>query len=162
MVEAETRAVSLEDERVAVHEIGHALMAVLLGRGVRRVRLRPRPETETEKKVALPRGRPKTGADKALMEGEIMLLIAGVCAERVLGLEERSSLTGALDDLARATDLIVRVAGRARAENVLTHHLSKVERMLAQRNEVLTTAAAELARTGHLDQSRVKQLIPRR
>jgi len=44
----------------------------------------------------------------------------------------------------------------------MAHHLSKVERMLGQRTDVLASAAAELAREGRLDQARVKELIPRR
>ncbi|MEM1023377.1 MAG: hypothetical protein AAF627_21705 [Myxococcota bacterium] len=151
-----------QEERVAIHEAGHALLAVLLGRGVRTVRIRPRPETQTTKKLELPRGLPKTEADQALMEGEIMLLVAGLCAERALGVEAQDSMSGALDDMSRASELALRVAGRSRAETTMAHFLSKVERMLKQRAEVLAETAAALARTGQLDQARVADLVPRR
>lgn len=147
-----------EFSRAAIHEVGHAAIAVLVGRTVCSVRLRPRPETVVAPR-ALPRGRPKTDADRALLESEVMVTVAGIAAERVFGLARDAA--GALDDLSRAADLAVRLSGPARAEATVGHFLSVVERMLQGRRTQLAAAARALQASGHLQADDVKARLHR-
>ncbi len=148
-------------ERVAIHEIGHALVAVLLGRHVVRIQLAPAPHTELRKRL-LPQGRPKTASDRAVLEGELMLVLAGIAAERAMGVNDRSSLPGALDDLRKATDLALQIAGPARAEATVAHALSTAERMVRNRGSIVAKAVEALVEQGALDGEQIKAIIPRR
>jgi ATP-dependent Zn protease len=147
-----------ETVRAAVHELGHAQLAVLLGRAIRSVRLVPSPATELVPRP-LPRGRPKTDADRAALEAEVMLALAGLAAERVVGVA--TDVGGSLDDLGQATSLAHRLVGPARAEATLHHFLSVVERMLTARKGRIQAAVAPLIARGVLDDATVRTLLPR-
>ncbi|MEL6188648.1 MAG: hypothetical protein AAFU79_28850 [Myxococcota bacterium] len=148
--------------REALHEAGHAVLAVLLGRKVERVSVRPRPQTRIVAAPKLPRGRPRTDAQRARLESEIMLAVAGLAAERALDLDDRRSLLAAGADLHRATDLALQLAGRARAEPTLLHFLSVAQRMLRSRQDVLLDLAQALEEAGELDGADVHARVPRR
>lgn len=145
----------------AVHEAGHALVARLMGRKAVTAQVVPTPEVKMQG-VELPRGAPKTDAERAAMEGALMIAVAGLCAERVLAVADPASTTRALDDLGRATDLAVRLKGRERAERVVHHFVSVVERMLRARTDTLRTVAEALDAEGALDAAALEALTPRR
>ena len=149
-------------ERAAIHEAGHALIAVLLGREVVSVQLEPAPRTLLKRKHAVPKGRPKTASHRAQLEGELMLALAGIAAERVMAVEERTSVARALDDLQQATALALQIAGPARAEATVAHGLATVERMLRHRSSLVADASSALLERGALDASDVAALLPRR
>ena len=149
-------------KRTAIHEVGHAVIAVLLGRQVVRVQLGPHPSTNLKRKRILPKGRPKTPADRAHLEGELMLVVAGIAAERAMAMANRTSIAGALDDLRKATDLAVQLAGPARAEATLANILATTERMLQRRTDTIRAAADVLMQQGVLTADDVQRLIPRR
>jgi cell division protease FtsH len=94
----------LERERVAYHELGHALMALALSRGgeaVRKVSIIPRGvaalgytlQVPTEDRFLMTRGE---------LEDRIAVLLGGRLAEELIFHE---SSTGAHDDLKKATDI---------------------------------------------------------
>ncbi|MEM7674928.1 MAG: hypothetical protein AAF449_02885 [Myxococcota bacterium] len=152
---------TINRERVAIHEVGHALIAVLLGRAVTRVQLEPEPHTSLKRKRILPKGRPKTASERAVLEGELMLAVAGIAAERVMQVEDRQSVVGALDDLQKASRLALQIAGAARAEATVAHCLATTERMLRRRSETLGNAVVALMERGALNADDVATLIPR-
>ncbi len=153
-----------EDQRwrEAVHEAGHAVMAVLLGRKLTHVRLEPVPETKLTEPTVLPKKRPESSADRAHLEGEAMLALAGVSAERVLGVSGAESLAASRADLEVASAVAVLTVGRARADKAVAHHLAVVERMLVRRKEVLKALAEVLADATELSGDEVSAIVPRR
>lgn len=148
--------------RAAIHEAGHAMLAVLLGRTVIRASVRPKAETQLRAASGLPKGKPKTDAQRARLEGELMLAMAGLAAERALKLDDRRSLLAAGADLHRATDLGLQLVGRARAEATLLHFLSVAERMLQRRQDLLLQLARNLEEKGTLEGEEIHARIPRR
>lgn len=138
-------------QRAALHEAGHALIAHCLGRIVHELSLDP-PALRYGWKTRPPTGRPKTPAQIANLEGELMIALAGIAAERCTKLASpKGSLLAAADDLARASELGLRLSGPARAEATVGHFLSVVERMLDKRQEALHRVAAALTASGRLD-----------
>lgn len=149
------------DRRASIHEAGHALIARLLGLRVLAIRIRPRPETQVERRRRLPQGKPRSPAERALLEGELMVALGGLAAERTLSVSDGQSLQAAHEDLAKASELALRLSGRSRAEPTIAHFLSVTERMLRARVEILERTAEELAEEGSLDEQRLQALIPR-
>ncbi|MEO1480912.1 MAG: hypothetical protein AAFU77_02320 [Myxococcota bacterium] len=148
--------------REAVHEAGHAVMAVLLGRPLVHARLDPQPETRLSDPVRLPKGRPDSSAERAHLEGEAMLALAGITAERVLGVTAEDSLGAARGDIEIATRVAALTAGASRTEKAVAHHLAVVERMLAKRKDTVQILAEALFDAGELTGSAIKELVPRR
>lgn len=138
------------------------MIARLLGRRLLGVQIVPRPETRIEPSAHVPAGAPRTDAERAALEGELMIAVGGLAAERVLGLLTDSALAGAMNDLGRAAELGLRLSGPARARQTVAHFLSVTEKMLRERAEVVRVAAHRLADVKRLDQPELDQLLPRR
>ena len=149
------------DRRASVHEAGHALVGRLLGRRVTRVQIDPRPETKMKRTRPIPVGKPKSPSQRAYLEGEIMIALGGLAAERTLLYADGESLRAAHEDLNKASSLALQLAGRARAEPTVFHFLSVTERMLRARLEVLRNTAQALAEARSLDESELAELMPR-
>jgi len=147
--------------REAVHEAGHAMMAVLLGRAIDYVSLAPRPETRLSSPTRLPKSRPEDSSERAHLEGEAMLALAGLTAERVLGVAAEDSLAMAAEDLAVASRVAVLTVGRARAEKAVAHHLAVVERMLERRKDTALKLARALVEAGRLGPDEIHAIVPR-
>jgi hypothetical protein len=148
-----------EPPREAIHEAGHAVIASALGRELVALRLRPRPALEARLRAPLPRGRPRSDRDRALLEGEMMVVLSGLAAERVLRVATEASLSASVEDLSRATELAIRIEGRARAEAAVAHFSAVVERMLEKRAGLLRQLARALDEAGALEGEALRRLL---
>lgn len=91
-----------------------------------------------------------------------MLALAGLVAERVMGLADAASLAASRSDLEVATRIATLTVGGARADKAIAHHLAVVERMLRKREPILRDLAEALYEKGRLSGSEVTELVPRR
>ncbi|MEO0815566.1 MAG: hypothetical protein AAFY60_22090, partial [Myxococcota bacterium] len=112
----------------AAHEAGHGVLAVLLGRPLVHLSLEPEPETRLQTPTRLPKRKPSESSEIAHLEGEAMLALAGLVAERVMGLADAASLAASRSDLEVATRIATLTVGGARADKAIAHHLAVVER----------------------------------
>ncbi|MEM6731933.1 MAG: hypothetical protein AAF658_10275 [Myxococcota bacterium] len=147
--------------REAVHEAGHAVMAVLLGRPIVHVQIEPQPETKMRSPTVLPKRRVEDSAERAHLEGEAMLALAGLSAERVLGVASQESLVASRADLEIATRVARLTVGGARADKAVAHHISVVERMLERRRELVVNLAKTLLEKQRLSGDDVRAIVPR-
>ena len=132
------------DEATAYHEAGHAVMALLLGRPVAFVSIRP----ARERLGMCEFGKAPYRPAEDWVEREMLISLAGIAAE--------ARLTGAYDWLAGARDQIYaeglaldRAGGDAkRAQRLLRRHLAKAEHLLGQEGNwhAVERMAAELVR----------------
>ncbi|MHB1629559.1 MAG: AAA family ATPase [Bacilli bacterium] len=99
-----TRADSTIRSRIAVHEAGHAIAALALGRTVEYVTIQPRGRVLGY--VFYSEGKDGLLLTQAELETEIMILLGGRAAKFVC-LQDRS--TGAANDIERATELTRRM-----------------------------------------------------
>ncbi len=99
-----TRVDSTIRRRIAVHEAGHAIAALALGRTVEYVTIQPRGRVLGY--VFCSEGKDGLLLTQAELETEIMILLGGRAAELVC-LQDRS--TGAANDIGRATELTRRM-----------------------------------------------------
>ncbi len=157
-----------ERERVAHHEVGHALMALAVGRDpVRKISIIPRGVAALGYTLQLPT------EDRFLMterelEDKIAVLLGGRVAEELVFGE---TSTGAQDDLAKATDVaraMVRVYGMSERLGPLSFERpvsSPFEAQLpreAHGDEVERTIDAEVRRIVDEQQARVTMLLSAR
>ncbi|QYO77752.1 AAA family ATPase [Devosia salina] len=99
LVPPDTRPTELR-RAVALHEAGHAVMALYLGRPVHSVSILPGAGHEGETDIAEP---PAGIITAGVLEDNVRILLAGRAADMLAG---RGANTGARSDIARAAELI--------------------------------------------------------
>ncbi len=111
----------------AIHEAGHAVMALLMGRPVQKVSIVPK--TRRLGAVTMQKGRSKPTKD--LLEADLLILLAGMAAEaRCSG---KYNLQGAAQDLQMAEKLALHRGGNPKqASKVIGKALDKTNHLLSQ------------------------------
>jgi ATP-dependent Zn protease len=133
------------DEATAYHEAGHAIMALVLGRPVERVSVRP----DRHSLGVCCFGKPVFRPSEDWLEREVLIALAGLAAEALhtgsYGWEE------AARDLRYARGLTQQRAGNDRqAERLEKRLLAKAEHLLGKEGhrQAVERLAAELLRQG--------------
>lgn len=120
----------MEDDRIltAYHEAGHAVMALLMGRSLKKVSIIP--SQNRLGACTFQKGRTKQVQDK--LEAEILVLLAGMVAEsRKSG---RYNVQGASQDLRKVEKLAMTRSGNPRqAEKLIHKMLDKTQHLLSNK-----------------------------
>jgi len=113
----------------AYHESGHAVMALLMGRPVKKVSIIP--SQNRLGACTIQKGRSKQVQDK--IEAEMMILLAGMAAEgRKSG---QYNVAGAAQDLRGVETLAMTRAGNVRQAQKLIHRmLDKTQHLLSEKS----------------------------
>src|SRR5262245_7630248 len=113
------------DAATAYHEAGHAVVALILGRGVQRVSIQPKSDRLGHGEVRL--GAVRASAD--LIEEDMLIALGGLAAEaKHTGVYAWDEAGG---DMQYVRRLATQRAGERRAERLQQRLLSKVEHWLA-------------------------------
>ena len=130
----------MEDDRIltAYHEAGHAVMALLMGRSLKKVSIIP--SQNRLGSCTIQKGRAKQVQDK--LEAQILILLAGMVAEsRKSG---RYNVQGASQDLRAVEQLAMARSGNPRQAQKLVHKmLDKTQHLL--RNKATWSAVKVIA-----------------
>lgn len=125
----------------AYHEAGHAVMALLMGRSVKKVSIVP--SQNRLGACTIQKGRVKQVQDK--LEAEMLILLAGMAAEgRKSG---QYNLQGAAQDLRGVEKLAMARSGNNRQAQKLIHRmLDKTQHLLGEKStwKAVKVIAAEL------------------
>jgi hypothetical protein len=133
-----------DDEATAYHEAGHAVLALILGRPVHEVTIRP----DRERLGVCEFGKAAIRPNEDWIEREMLIALGGLAAEA------RHTDNYAWDqadrDLQYVRDLAVERAGPRRAERLERRLLAKAEHLLAKEGHwrAVERIAAELLRRG--------------
>jgi hypothetical protein len=138
---------------VALHEAGHAVVALRLGYRVQAVRLTGPARGEVE---LAPRVLPDTAP---VQEGRVMLKLAGVCAQATLAETPRGLLEGAAGDLGGATALAVSLVGRQKALPLVHLLLRQTEALLRREQAAVRRVQEALLARGALTGDEVRALV---
>lgn len=148
---------SLSDAATAYHEAGHAVMALVLDRPVRRVSIRPNQQflghCEFGKGVFRP--------SEDWLEREILISLGGIAAEAIHTGDY--AWDAAHRDLRYVRDLAVRRAGERQAERLQHRLLTKAEHLLGQAENwrAVELIAAELLRCETISGRATRHLFDR-
>jgi SpoVK/Ycf46/Vps4 family AAA+-type ATPase len=167
-----------ERRHVAIHEAGHAVIALRLGYGVEAVTIRGQGTTGGATSVCLP-----AVSDRALIDARVKILLAGRAANTLFG---SAPDTGASADLAEATrllasarvsfgladSLVVRANPTQAAdllaydhslastiETELTRLMIATKRLVAQNRAIIERVAKALLAVSTLDAQTLKELV---
>ncbi len=173
----------------AVHEIGHAMIAILLGHGdVKYVRLTPetvasgRPEIAGGARLTIPQYERRT---RQHFLNHIAMLLGGIAAEQLMfGEFDHGSALGEGSDLVHATHYAVMVEGvygmggsliaehhddpsktldipevRKAVQLLLFQELDRAKQLLTEHRGVLESLAGELAEVHHLEGRAIKDAL---
>jgi ATP-dependent Zn protease len=145
----------LSDNATAYHESGHAVMALALGRPVRRVSIRPNQlylgHCEFGKGVFRP--------SEDWLEREILISLGGIAAEAIHTGDY--AWEAAHRDLRYVRDLAVKRAGEKQAERLQHRLLTKAEHLLGQAGhwQAVELIAGELLRRGNISGRAARHLF---
>lgn len=175
----------------AVHEVGHAMVAILLGHGeVKYVKLTPetvasgRPEIAGGARLTIPQYERRT---RQHFLNHIAMLLGGIAAEQLMfGEFDHGCALGEGSDLVDATHYAVRVEGvygmggslivehhddptkaldipevRKAVQKLLFQELERAKHMLTEHREVLGSLAGELSDVHHLEGGTIREALRR-
>jgi ATP-dependent Zn protease len=145
------------DDTTAYHEAGHAVIALALGRPVRRVSILP----DRERLGVCEFGKATFRPSEDWLEREILIALGGIAAE--------ARFTGdyAWDAAARDQQYVHRLAvqraGERRADRLQRRLLAKAEHLLADEGhwQAVELIAAELMRLGEISGRTARHLFDR-
>ncbi|MFO0807443.1 MAG: M50 family metallopeptidase [Gemmataceae bacterium] len=143
------------DRATAYHEAGHAVAALVLGRSITKVSIRP----NRERLGICAFGKAITRPSKDWIEQEILISLAGMAAEaRLTGVYARDS---AERDLRYVRDLAVQRSGHRQADRLERRLLAKTEYLLADEGhwEAVERIATELLSRGEISGRAARHLF---
>lgn len=151
-------------DRVAIHEAGHAVALVLLGREVVSVTIMPDGDVLGETAQAPPDPVPDMDDDAwdEWLTGNAVYLLAGHEAERRVSAPEEFGIEGVVDhDWSKATKMVREVAGQyeERQWALLNRSLAEARVLLARNWSSVEKVADELRRKGTLSGADVSALL---
>lgn len=146
--------------RIAYHEAGHAVMAVLMGREVQSVSLDDQQivlNSERLKAILAAIG-PLSAEDQDHCEQEVKIALGGYGGE-VVGLGGPSFVTAYDDDIPKANVVLRALWERAGRKGTANGLQAEVLGILQQNGDALHRVAAALLADGHLTAERVRELV---
>ena len=144
-------------EATAYHEAGHAVLALILDRPVKRVTI----VADREKLGSCEFGKAVFRPSEDWLEREILIALGGIAAEAKFTGDY--SWDGAARDQQTVRELSVRRAGESRAEKLERRLLAKAEHLLADEKSwrAVELIAAELLRLGEISGRTARHLFER-
>ncbi|RDI58571.1 AAA family ATPase [Microvirga subterranea] len=126
-----------EVREVALHEAGHAVLALKLGLRVEHVTVQPGQVEAGHTRIALPNVLP----DRAALEAQVVAMLAGRAADAILG--RGGPNAGAVADLREATRLVAAIHASFGLGDTLAHRAPHEEAELLLRLDPKLTAVVE-------------------